>query len=77
MTTVYSKALIGVTQDQWVMLYEEASKIITMEPQQASGTYNVVDVLVVADTKEELDQYIVDNGLVYADHGSALISRPF
>ena len=66
MINVYSKALIEVTQDRWAMLYEQESKNITMEPQQASGFYNVVDVLVVADTKEELDQYIVDNELVYS-----------
>lgn len=70
MINVYSKALIEVTQDKWAMLYEEESKHITMEPQQASGFYNVVDVLVVADTKEELEQYIIDNGLVYPDYNS-------
>lgn len=59
----YTKALIEVTPDQWVMLYKQESKIITMEPQQAAGFYNAVDVLVVADTKEELEQYITDHGL--------------
>lgn len=64
----YTKALIEVTPDQWVMLYEQQSKIITMEPQQAAGFYNAVDVLVVADTHEELNQYIADNALIYPDY---------
>lgn len=64
MINIYSKALIEVTRDQWTMLYEEESKNITMVPQQASGFYNAVDTLVVADTKQELEQYIVDNNLV-------------
>jgi hypothetical protein len=63
MTNVYTKAVIEVTQEQWVLLYEEESKKILLEPQQASGFYTAVDVLAVADTKEELDQYIGDNGL--------------
>jgi hypothetical protein len=65
MINVYTKAVIEVTQEQWVMLYEEESKKILLEPQQASGFYTAVDVLVVADTKEELDQYIAVNGLKY------------
>jgi hypothetical protein len=63
MINVYTKAVIEVTQEQWVLLYEEESKKILLEPQQASGFYTAVDVLVVADTEEELNQYIVDNGL--------------
>jgi hypothetical protein len=61
---IYTKALIEVTSDQWAMLYEEKSKIVLLEPQQASGLYTAVDMLVVADTKEELEQYIADHELI-------------
>lgn len=64
MIHTYTKAVIEVNQHKWVLLYEEASKNILMEPQQAAGFYTVVDVLVVADTQAELYQYIQDHGLI-------------
>jgi len=54
---------IKTNQDQWWFLYEEASKNIIVEPQQCSGSASGPRTIVVADTKEELDQYIMDNGL--------------
>jgi hypothetical protein len=54
---------IETNQDQWWFIYEEASKNIIVEPQQCSGSTSGSRTMVVADTKEELDQYIVDNGL--------------
>jgi hypothetical protein len=65
MINVYSKAAVEVDQDKWILLYEESSKEILTEPQQCGGLWTVVETLVVADTKEELDQYIVDNGLYF------------
>jgi len=63
MINVYTKAVIEITENQWVMLYEEESKNILIEPQQSSGFYTAVDILVVADSKEELDQFITDSNL--------------
>ena len=65
MINIYKWAVIDVTQDQWIVLYNDETKKILVEPQQCSGSYTCANTLVVADTKEELDQYIVDNGLVY------------
>jgi len=70
MINVYKWAVIETTQDEWIMMYDDATKIILVEPSQCSGSHTCAITLVVADTKEELDQYIVDNALVYADHGS-------
>ena len=70
MINVYKWAVIETTQDEWIMMYDDATKIILVEPSQCSGSHTCAITLVVADTKEELEQYIVDNGLVYADHGS-------
>lgn len=47
-------------------MYDDATKIILVEPSQCSGSHTCAITLVVADTKEELDQYIVDNALVYS-----------
>ena len=65
MINIYKWAVIDVTEDQWVMLYDEETKEILDKPQQCSGSHTCASTLVVADTKEELDQYIVDNGLIY------------
>ena len=68
MMNVYKWAVIDVTQDQWIVLYNDETKEILVEPQQCSGSYTCANTLVVADTKEELDQYIVDNELVYPNY---------
>ena len=68
MMNVYKWAVIETTQDQWIMMYDDETKKILMEPQQCSGSYTCAITLVVADTKEELDQYIVDHALVYPDY---------
>jgi Fe-S-cluster-containing hydrogenase component 2 len=65
MINVYKWAVIETTQDEWIMMYDDETKMILVEPQQCSGSHTCAITLVVADTKEELDQYIVDNGLVY------------
>ena len=70
MINVYKWAVIETTQDQWIMMYDDATKKILMEPQQCSGSHTCAITLVVADTKEELDQYIVDNALVYENPGA-------
>ena len=64
MICTYTKAIIELNENQWALLYEENTKNILMDPQQAAGFYAVADVLVVADTKEELEQYIQDHGLI-------------
>jgi Fe-S-cluster-containing hydrogenase component 2 len=70
MINVYKWAVIETTQDEWIMMYDDATKIILVEPSQCSGSHTCAITLVVADTKEELDQYIVDNALVYENPGA-------
>jgi hypothetical protein len=64
MLNVYKWAVIETKQEEWIMFYDEDTKIIAMEPQQCSGSHTCAITLVVADTKEELDQYIIDNNLI-------------
>lgn len=65
MINIYKWAVIDVTEDQWVMLYSEETKEILVTPNKCSGSHTCADTLVVADTKEELEQYITDNKLIY------------
>ena len=55
---------VETDQNQWWLVYEETSKNIIVEPQQCSGSTSGPLTMVVADTKEELDQFIVENGLI-------------
>jgi hypothetical protein len=66
MINVYKRAVIDVSEDQWIMLYNEENKNILIEPQKCSGSHTCANNLVVADTKEELDQYILNNQLYYS-----------
>jgi len=73
MINVYTKAVIEITENQWVMLYEEESKNILIEPQQSSGFYTAVDILVVADSKEECEQFIADSNLFIPNFDNTLV----
>lgn len=64
MINIYKWAIIDVTEDEWVMLYNDETKEVLVEPNKCSGSHTCADTLVVADTKEELDQYIQDNNLI-------------
>ena len=50
-------------EDQWWMVFESETKKILVEPQQCSGYTSSPFTLAVADSKEELEQYILDNEL--------------
>lgn len=49
----------------WWMIYNADTKVIIIEPLQCSGYTSSPFTMVVADTKEELDQYIIDNKLLF------------
>lgn len=55
---------IETDQNQWWFIYNETDKNIIIEPMECSGATSSPYTMVVADTKEELDQYILDNGLI-------------
>lgn len=64
MINVYKWAVIETTQDEWIMMYDDATKIILVEPSQCSGSHTCAITLVVADTEEELLTYIEENDLI-------------
>ncbi len=63
MIKTYKQAVITVDENTWILLYDEDTREILMKPQQCSGTYTCAQTLVVADTLEELEQYVAENGL--------------
>jgi hypothetical protein len=55
---------IHTTDEDWWMIFDPESKKVIVKPQQCSGYTSSPLVMVVAKSKEELDQYIVDNNLI-------------
>ena len=52
---------VQTTDQDWWMIYDVDTKELTVPPQQCSGFTSSPFTMVVSDSKEELDQYIVDN----------------
>lgn len=55
---------VHTTDQNWWMIYDTATKEIIVAPQQCSGYTSSPLTMVIADTKEELEQYIKDNSLI-------------
>jgi hypothetical protein len=55
---------IETTQEQWWMLYNDETKIVIEGPFQCSGYTSSPNVMVIADTEEELLTYIEENKLI-------------
>lgn len=55
---------IHTTGQEWWMIYDANDKSVTIEPQQCSGYTSSPLTMVISDTKEELEQYISENGLI-------------
>lgn len=51
--------------NEWWMAYDQITKKIIFSPRQGDGFVVSPFTLVTAFTKEELDQYIIDNNLLY------------
>ena len=64
--TISSPKEIYTTEQEWWMVYDADTKDIVVEPIQCSGNTSSPLTMVVADTKEELEEYITENGLVYS-----------
>tara|TARA_R110000787_G_scaffold1014_6_gene3697 strand:+ start:792 stop:1019 length:228 start_codon:yes stop_codon:yes gene_type:complete len=55
---------IETSETDWWMLYNESTKIVFEGPMQCIGITTSPDVMVIADTEEELLAYIEENGLI-------------
>jgi len=56
---------VHTAEEDWWIIYDADTKLIVIEPLQCSGYTSSPFTMVIADTKEELDQYIVDNKLLF------------
>ena len=55
---------IETTEQDWWMIYDVETLDVVVKPQQCSGLTSSPLTMVVADTEEELEQYIIDNDLI-------------
>jgi len=54
---------ISTNETEWWMIYNAVTNNIIVPPQQCAGGTSSPFTMVIADSKEELDQYIIDNKL--------------
>jgi hypothetical protein len=54
---------IITTETDWWAIYDANTNEIIIPPQQCGGETSSPYTMVIADTEEELNQYIADNGL--------------
>lgn len=58
---------VHTTDQEWWMIYDADTKVIVIEPLQCSGYTSSPFTMVIADTEKELEQYIIDNGLILSE----------
>ena len=56
---------ISTNETEWWMIYDAASLKVIISPQQCYGGTSSPYTMVIADTREELEQYIIDNKLLF------------
>ena len=56
---------ISTNETEWWMIYDAATLKVIISPQQCSGGTSSPYTMVIADTREELEQYIIDNKLLF------------
>ena len=65
MNTINNPQNFLTNDDQWWIIYDSLTKKILVEPQQCSGYTSSPFTIAVADSKEELEQYILENLLMH------------
>ena len=58
---------VHTTELDWWMIYDADTKVIAIQPLQCSGHTSSPLTMVVADSHEELEQYILDHALGMGD----------
>lgn len=61
---VQSATNIITNEIEWWMIYDANTLQVIIPPQQCSGETSSPYTMAIADSLEELDQYIQDNGLI-------------
>jgi hypothetical protein len=55
---------ISTNETEWWMIYDAVTNKVIIPPLQCAGGTSSPYTMVIADTEEELNQYILDNGLI-------------
>jgi hypothetical protein len=55
---------IITTETDWWMIYDADTNEVIIPPQQCLGETSSPYTMVISDTEEELNQFIVENGLI-------------
>jgi hypothetical protein len=55
---------ISTNETEWWMIYDANTLQVIIPPQQCSGGTSSPYTMAISDTREELEQYIQDNGLI-------------
>jgi hypothetical protein len=61
---IFSVENAATNKTEWWMIYNASTLEIIILPQQCSGKTSSPYTMVIADTEEQLNQYIIENGLV-------------
>lgn len=71
MISTYKWTIITAPIGKWVFFYNETTGEIIYDPYEAEGgSYTCNDILVIADTLEECNEYIAQHGLVKPETNS-------
>lgn len=66
MNTINNPQNFLTNEDQWWMIYDDETKKIIIEPQQCSGYTSSPLTIIISNSKEELEQHIIDLNLLYS-----------
>jgi len=55
---------ILVNETEWWMIYDAVTNKVIISPLQCAGGASSPYTMVIADSKEELNQFIIENGLI-------------
>jgi hypothetical protein len=55
---------ISTNETEWWIIYDAATNKVIIPPLQCAGGTSSPYTMVIADTEEELTQFILDNGLI-------------
>ena len=56
---------VMTNETEWWMIYNANTLQVLVPPQQCAGGTSCVYTMVIADSEEELNQYIIDNKLLF------------
>jgi hypothetical protein len=62
-TEINNPSNVVTNESVWWFIFDNSNKTIIIDPMQCCGITSSPFTMVIADTKEEADQFISDNGI--------------